>query len=50
MKSDPMPQINASVNDLAIQAVIDTATEDTLVLGRVVAQLPKKLPVLEQLR
>ncbi|KAH3844350.1 hypothetical protein DPMN_086608 [Dreissena polymorpha] len=50
MKSDPMSQINASVNDLAIQAVIDTATEDTLVLGRVVAKLPKKLPVLEQVR
>ena len=50
MRSGSTSRINLSVNDLAIQAVKDTATEDTLVLDRVVAQLPEKLPVLEQVR
>ena len=40
--------INASVNDFAIQGVKDTAAETTLVSDRVVAQLPEKVPMLEQ--
>ncbi|KAH3898042.1 hypothetical protein DPMN_022239 [Dreissena polymorpha] len=44
MKSDSMSRIDANMNDLAIQA------EDTLVLDRVVVQLPEKLPVFEQVR
>ncbi|KAH3784095.1 hypothetical protein DPMN_162046 [Dreissena polymorpha] len=50
MKSDSMYRINASANDLAIQAATDTATEDTMFLELEVAKLPEKLPVLEQVR
>jgi predicted aconitase with swiveling domain len=43
-----MSQIDASVNGFAIQAVINTAAENTLASDRVVAQLPEKAPMLEQ--
>ncbi|KAH3753290.1 hypothetical protein DPMN_187925 [Dreissena polymorpha] len=41
IKSDSMSRIDASVNDFAIQASINTASEDTLASDRVVAQLPE---------
>ncbi|KAH3813528.1 hypothetical protein DPMN_141989 [Dreissena polymorpha] len=48
IKSDLMSRINASVNGFAIHAVIDTAAENALASDRIVAQLPKKVPMLEQ--
>ncbi|KAH3838282.1 hypothetical protein DPMN_111690 [Dreissena polymorpha] len=48
IKSDSMSQIDASVNGFAIQAVINTAAENTLASDRVVAQLPEKVPMWEQ--
>ncbi|KAH3868040.1 hypothetical protein DPMN_031176 [Dreissena polymorpha] len=43
-----MSRIDASVNGFAIQAVINTAAENTLSSDRVVAQLPEKVAMLEQ--
>ncbi|KAH3733241.1 hypothetical protein DPMN_039666 [Dreissena polymorpha] len=48
IKSDSMSRINASVNGFAIQAMIDTAAENTLASDRIVAQFPEKVPMLEQ--
>ncbi|KAH3748685.1 hypothetical protein DPMN_183134 [Dreissena polymorpha] len=48
IKSDSMSRIDASVNGFAIQAVLNTAAENTLASDRVVAQLPEKVPMWEQ--
>ncbi|KAH3751187.1 hypothetical protein DPMN_185736 [Dreissena polymorpha] len=47
IKSDSMFHVNARVNGIEAQDVVDTAAEVTLVLDRVGAQLPEAVPVLE---
>ena len=42
-----MFRVKVRLNGLAVQAVVDTAAEVTLVSDRVVAQLSEKVPVLE---
>ncbi|KAH3786337.1 hypothetical protein DPMN_164444 [Dreissena polymorpha] len=48
IKSDSMSRINARGNGVAIQAVIDTAAGNTLISDWIIAQLPEKVPMVEQ--
>ncbi|KAH3779114.1 hypothetical protein DPMN_180593 [Dreissena polymorpha] len=43
-----MFQVDARVNGIEVQAVVEKAAEVTLVSDRVVGQLPEKVPMLEQ--